>query len=84
MSHSAATTVMIPLGFALLPGMEKQVALCIALASSTAIFLPVGTLSNSIVYSTGLLEQKDFRVGGLLVGILGPLLVILWVLFIGS
>jgi sodium-dependent dicarboxylate transporter 2/3/5 len=82
MSHSAATTVMIPLGFALLPGMEKQVAVCIALASSAAIFLPVGTLPNSIVYSTGLLEQKDFRISGLLVGILGPLMAVLWVLFI--
>jgi sodium-dependent dicarboxylate transporter 2/3/5 len=80
MSNSA--TVLIPLGFALLPGMEKEVALCIALAASTAIFLPIATPVNSIVYSTGLLEQKDFRIGGLLVGILGPLLAVAWVLLI--
>jgi len=59
------------------------VALAIAFASSTAIFLPVAAPSNSIVYSTGLLEQKDFRIGGILVGILGPLLAVVWVLLIG-
>ena len=83
MSNAGTCTVLIPLGFALLPGMEKQVALAIAFASSTAIFLPVAAPSNSIVYSTGLLEQKDFRIGGILVGILGPLLAVVWVLLIG-
>jgi len=82
MSNAGTCTVLIPLGFALLPGMEKQVALAIAFASSTAIFLPVAAPSNSIVYSTGLLEQKDFRIGGILVGILGPLLAVVWVLLI--
>jgi sodium-dependent dicarboxylate transporter 2/3/5 len=83
MSNAATATVLIPIGFVLLPGMEKQVALSIAFASSAALFLPVAAPSSSIVYSTGLLEQKDFRIGGLLVGILGPLLAVLWVLFVG-
>ena len=83
MSNAATATVLIPIGFVLLPGMEKQVALSIAFASSTALFLPVAAPSNSIVYSTGLLEQKDFRIGGILVGALGPLLAVLWVLLIG-
>jgi len=83
MSNAGTCTVLIPLGFVLLPGMEKQVALAIAFASSTAIFLPVAAPSNSIVYSTGLLEQKDFRIGGIIVGILGPLLAVIWVLMIG-
>jgi len=30
------------------------------------------------------LKQKDFRVGGLVVGVLGPLLVVLWALLLKS
>jgi sodium-dependent dicarboxylate transporter 2/3/5 len=82
MSNAATCTILIPLGFALLPGMEKQVALTITLASSTALLLPVSTPATSIAYGTGLLEQKDFRASGILVGILGPLLSVLWVLLL--
>ena len=82
MSNSATATVLIPLGMAILVGFESQVALAIGLATSTALFLPVSTPPNAIVYSTGLLEQKDFRIGGILIAILGPLLAVLWVLFL--
>lgn len=82
MSNTAASTVMIPLGMAILVGFKSEIALIIALSASTALFLPVSSPSNAIVYSTGFLEQKDFRLGGILVGILGPLLAILWVLLI--
>jgi sodium-dependent dicarboxylate transporter 2/3/5 len=82
MSNSAASTVMIPLGMAILVGFEKEIALIIAFSASTAMFLPVSSPPNAIAYSTGLLEQKDFRIGGILVGLLGPLLAILWVLLI--
>ncbi len=82
MSNTAASTVMIPLGMALLVGLRTEVALIIALSASTAMFLPVSTPPNAIAYSTGLLEQKDFRLGGILIGLLGPALAILWVLLI--
>jgi len=82
MSNTAASTVMIPLGMAILVGFKLEVALIIALSASTAMFLPVSTPPNAIAYSTGLIEQKDFRIGGTLVGLLGPLLAILWVLLI--
>ena len=82
MSNTAASTVMIPLGMAIMVGQEKEIALIIAFAASTAMFLPVSSPPNAIAFSTGLLEQKDFRIGGLLVGLLGPLLAILWVLLI--
>jgi len=82
MSNTAASTVMIPLGMVILVGFKTDVALTIALSSSTAMFLPVSTPPNAIAYSTGLLEQKDFRIGGILIGLLGPLLTILWVLYI--
>ena len=82
MSNSAASTVMIPLGIAILPEMKAEVALIIAFAASSAMFLPVSTPPNAMAYSTGLLEQKDFRIGGVLVGLLGPVLAILWILLI--
>jgi sodium-dependent dicarboxylate transporter 2/3/5 len=82
MSNTAASTVMIPLGLAILVGFKTEVALIVALSASTAMFLPVSTPPNAIAYSTGLLEQKDFRIGGILIGLLGPALAILWVLLI--
>jgi solute carrier family 13 (sodium-dependent dicarboxylate transporter), member 2/3/5 len=82
MSNTAASTVMIPLGMAILVGFKAEIAMIIALSASTAMFLPVSSPPNAIAYSTGLLEQKDFRIGGILVGLLGPLLAILWVLLI--
>jgi sodium-dependent dicarboxylate transporter 2/3/5 len=84
MSNAATCTVLIPVAFAIFPAFEKQLALSIGLAASAALFLPVATPPNSIVYSTGLLDQKDFRIGGFLIGILGPLLAVLWVLLISG
>ena len=59
---------------------KQQVALIIGLAASTALFLPVSTPPNAIAYATGLLDQKDFRIGGALIGTLGPAAAIAWVL----
>ncbi|MCU0371000.1 MAG: SLC13 family permease, partial [Bacteroidales bacterium] len=84
MSNSAASTVMIPLGMAIMVGQEKEIALIIAFAASTAMFLPVSSPPNAIAYSTGLLEQKDFRIGGALIGLLGPALIVFWVIFIST
>lgn len=82
MSNTAASTVMIPLGITILVSLKIEIAVIIALAASSAMFLPVSTPPNAIAYSTGLLEQKDFRIGGILIGLLGPALAILWVLLI--
>jgi solute carrier family 13 (sodium-dependent dicarboxylate transporter), member 2/3/5 len=82
MSHTAAATIMIPLGMTILVAFKADVAIIIALSSSTAMMLPVSTPPNAIAFSTGLIEQKDFRLGGILVGLLGPLLAILWVLLL--
>lgn len=82
MSNAAASTVLIPVAFALLPAYKEQAALTIGLSASTALFLPVSTPPNAICFSTGLLRQKDFLLGGFLVGIIGPLLSVLWVLIV--
>jgi sodium-dependent dicarboxylate transporter 2/3/5 len=81
-SNIAACMLLIPLGMTLLPGYKTEAAVAIALSSSACVFLPISTPPNVIVHSTGLLKQKDFRIGGLIVGILGPLLAVLWVFLI--
>ena len=82
MSNTATSTVLIPLGMAILPTHQIEVAMVIGLAASTALFLPVSTPPNAIAYSTGFIEQKDFRIGGLLIGLVGPALIVLWVLLV--
>jgi len=79
MSASAIVTVLIPIAFVIVPALQKEVAIILALVTSTGIFLPVSDIPTAIAYSTGFLEQKDFRVGGLVTGLLGPLFIILWV-----
>jgi sodium-dependent dicarboxylate transporter 2/3/5 len=83
MSNTATSTVLIPLGMAILPESKLEVAMIIGLSTSTALFLPVSTPPNAIAYSTGYVDQKDFRFGGMLVGLLGPPIIVLWVLAVG-
>jgi len=81
MTNSTATTLMVPICMAILPTMKLEVALIVALSSSSALMLLASSPSNSIVFNTGFLQQKDFRLNGIIYGLLGPLLAILWVLF---
>ena len=81
-SSTAACMLLIPLGMSVLPNWKTEVAISIGLSSACSLLLPAATPPNVIVYSTGLLKQKDFRIGGLIVGILGPLLALLWALLI--
>jgi sodium-dependent dicarboxylate transporter 2/3/5 len=82
MTNSTTTTLMVPICMAILPSLKLEVALIISLASSSALLLLASSPSNAIVFSTGYLEQKDFRLTGIIFGLLGPLLTILWVLFL--
>ena len=82
MSHTATATMLIPFGIYLMPNHAEQIAVIISLASSTALLLPVSTPPNAIVYSTRLIKQREFLPGGLLIGLLGPLLIVLFVLMI--
>ena len=82
MSNTATATILIPLGIYLMPEHKEQIVVIVGLAASTALLLPVSTPPNAIAYSTGLIKQKEFLPGGLLVGLLGPLLIVLFVLII--
>jgi sodium-dependent dicarboxylate transporter 2/3/5 len=82
MTNSTATTLMVPICMAILPSFKLDVAMIIALSSSAALLLLASSPSNAIVFSTGYLEQKDFRLTGIIFGLLGPLLTIGWVLVV--
>ncbi|KGQ37065.1 transporter [Gallibacterium genomosp. 1] len=87
MSNTAATTILIPVGLSLLKVFSGDVSpailpLVIGLSASCALFLPVSTPPNAIAFSTGLIRQAEFRLGGIVVGLLGPALSIIWVMVI--
>ena len=75
MSNTATATVLIPLAIILTYQNPIVLPLVIGLSASTALFLPISTPPNAIAYSTGKLDQRDFRYGGLVLGILGPLII---------
>ncbi len=75
MSNTATATILIPISIILTYKNPVVLPLVIGLCASVALFLPISTPPNAIAYSTGFLEQKDFRLGGLVFGIIGPLLI---------
>nr|WP_255409113.1 MULTISPECIES: anion permease [Glaesserella] len=84
MSNTAATTILIPVALSLLTvfGSDANpiiLPLVIGLSASCALFLPVSTPPNAIAFSTGLIQQSEFRLGGTVIGLLGPALSIAWV-----
>lgn len=84
MSNTAATTILIPVGISMLSiteGIDPIILpFVIGLSASCALLLPVSTPPNAIAYSTGLIKQSEFRIGGLVVGLVGPILIITFTL----
>jgi sodium-dependent dicarboxylate transporter 2/3/5 len=74
MSNTAASSILVPLGLSLPGFWGIAVPLIVALSCSSALLLPVSTPSNAIAFSTGMIEQKNFRPGGILMIFLGPVL----------
>ena len=79
MSNTAATNILAPLGIAVAVGFEPIVVIPLALGASSAMCLPISTPPNAIAFATGDLKTTDFLRGGLLMGMLGPVLGVLWV-----
>jgi solute carrier family 13 (sodium-dependent dicarboxylate transporter), member 2/3/5 len=73
MSNTAASAILVPLGLTLSAQYSVAAPLIISICCSCALLLPVSTPSNAIAFSTGLIEQKDFRKGGIFFLILGPI-----------
>lgn len=81
MSNTAATTIFIPIAISLI-GLNADFdpvifPLVIGLSASCALLLPVSTPPNAIAYSTGIIQQQDFRLGGFSIGLFGPIVIIL-------
>jgi sodium-dependent dicarboxylate transporter 2/3/5 len=74
MSNTAASSILVPLGLTLAGYWGFSAPLIIALSCSCALMLPVSTPSNAIAYATGMVSQKEFRIGGGLMILIGPLL----------
>jgi sodium-dependent dicarboxylate transporter 2/3/5 len=81
-SGLACIMLLVPLGMTVLPAYKTEVGISIGLSVTTTVLLPISIPPNIIVYSTGLLDQRDFRLGGIIVGLLGPLLAVLWALLL--
>lgn len=82
MSNTAASAILVPLGLTV-SGLMGQIApIIIAICCSCALLLPVSTPANAISFATGLIEQKEFRRGGLFFILVGPSIaigaVLLW------
>ncbi len=85
MSSTATATIIINIAAVVLPNDQiLPVALVVGLCSSCGLFLPVSTPPNAIVFSTGMLKQSDFHLGGIFGGVFGLIIAILWVLFLDA
>jgi solute carrier family 13 (sodium-dependent dicarboxylate transporter), member 2/3/5 len=83
MSNTAAASILIPFGALLVPqGYVLLMVVTLGFAASTALLLPISTPPNALVFSTGFIRQKDFRIPGAAIAIVSPFLIIflLWVL----
>jgi len=82
MSNTATATILIPIAIILVSQDADILPLVIGFSASCALFLPISTPPNAIAFSTGKIEQKDFRYGGIVAGLAGPIIIIAIVLLI--
>ena len=83
MSNTATVSLILPVSLALVPGREVEMCVVLGLSASCALLLPVSTPPNAVAFSTGEIHTRDLRPGGLLIGLLGPAVIIAWVLLVG-
>ena len=91
-SHSAATSLLVPVLGVVASGMTTELAplggpqamlVGIAIASSVSMILPISTPPNAIAHSTGFIQQKDMMKIGIAIGVLGLVLGYAMLIFIG-
>jgi sodium-dependent dicarboxylate transporter 2/3/5 len=82
MSNTATATILIPIAIILVSSNTEILPIVIGLSASAALFLPISTPPNAIAFSTGKINQKDFRFGGIVAGLIGPAVIIGFVLLI--
>ena len=72
MSNTAAASILIPLAITLPAPFWLAVPVIVAISCSCSLLLPVSTPPNAIAYATGMIDQKEFRRGGIFFIIAGP------------
>ena len=82
MSNTATVSLILPVSVALMPGRELEMCLILGLSASCALLLPVSTPPNAVAFATGEIRTKDLRPGGILMGLLGPAVIITWVMLL--
>ncbi len=65
MSNTATVSLIFPVSVALMPGRELEMCLILGLSASCALLLPVSTPPNAVAYSTGEIQTRDLRPGGI-------------------
>jgi len=78
MSNTATANILIPLAIALSQGQAAALVVPLALAASSAMCMPISTPPNAIAFGTGLITTRQLAKAGLIIGLLSPLLVVLW------
>ena len=56
----------------------------VTLSASLAMILPVSTPPNAIAFSSGMVEVKDMRTVGVIVGVVGLVLAFSLLIFVGK
>lgn len=93
-SHSAAASLLVPVlgvvaGAMIHPaqpgvaptldeGGAVQMLLCVAIAASVSMILPISTPPNAIAHSTGFIKQSEMMRVGITIGVLGLVLGFFW------
>jgi len=89
MSNTATASILLPLAVGMVhasDGLTQQLALFlvpVALACSTSMALPISTPPNAIAFASGHIKARDLLGPGILMGLLGPVVVIGWCWLIG-
>ena len=88
-SHSAAASLLVPVLGVVAGAMASsgviedggvaQMLLCVAIAASVSMILPISTPPNAIAHSTGFIQQSEMMKVGIIVGVLGLILGLVWV-----
>jgi sodium-dependent dicarboxylate transporter 2/3/5 len=81
MSNTATVTILLPIISIIPSGNPILIAIVIGLSASCALLFPVSTPPNAIAFGTGFVKQIDFRRGGLMIAVIGPIVIISWIYF---
>ncbi len=78
MSNTAAANIVVPIAIAMAVDAEAATVIPVAIGASAAMCLPISTPPNAIAYGTGQITSSDMIQAGIWIGILAPLVSVLW------